>query len=520
MNKAEQHTKHAYWYYVPPALLLVWLILGAIHAPIGDFGNYYYASRFLLEGRWATWIYDPASFNLVVYGEGQRNFFLNYTPVPPFSALCYLPFTWMDAVVAKLCWNSLNSLLFLVTLYRVQRHVQFTPWLIAVIPVLFFTPLRTIIYEGQSYFLLLFLLGEGLVRYERGEKWIAVFVWALAVHLKITPLFAGLFLLTIRDVKSVFRFLLAIAALFAVSVPAISSSVWAHYGIDILPRLFHGEVNNTYALNYQSMQVLLKTLFVPDVLHNLHPRYDDPALYQHILLTWKIFISGLALCCSFTRISNAHKFSIWLLASLLVSGYGNSFSLILLMIPFVTLTASFGGNRKVLVLAAALVLLICNVPVYKFNGLPLLLQFPRLYVLLTAYLCYVMLTGVRVRAVYLLVFIPAWFIPVQTGVYHQNYLLQKEEALLIYRMNLSGRVLHLSFFDAGGPGEKNVLLPVDAIRSRPADAPVLVNGREQVRQPVLVNDSLLIYLSDKNRGVGFYTVRYEYINHERNTGNR
>ncbi len=66
------------FYYAPLVIVLLGLVLHSINKPIGDFGNYYYASTFLLHGQFGDWVYDPSLFNLRIFELGQRDFFLNY----------------------------------------------------------------------------------------------------------------------------------------------------------------------------------------------------------------------------------------------------------------------------------------------------------------------------------------------------------------------------------------------------------------------------------------------------------
>lgn len=214
-----------YFWLIPLITLLAYSINIAIHKPIGDFGNYYYGSKFLAEGNWGTWIYEPAKFNLAIYDLGERNFFLNYTPVPPFSSIIYLPFTLFNASDAKLIWNILNSLLFIFTIYRLQKThtVHYLFW--CLIPVFFFTPIRNTITEGQSYFLILFLLVEGYLQYSKGRVWLMALLWALSIHLKISPAIVLLFLLFNKDFKASVQLIVASILVLIISIPILSSDV-------------------------------------------------------------------------------------------------------------------------------------------------------------------------------------------------------------------------------------------------------------------------------------------------------
>jgi hypothetical protein len=497
--------------YLPLIALMILFAGKSIYAPVGDFGNYYYASDFLLKGKWGAWIYDTASFNLAVYKEGQRNFFLNYTPVPPLSAVLYIPFALTDVVYAKLLWNGVNILLFLIALYRLQQHFKIDPLLMLLIPVVLYTPIRNIIYEGQSYLLLFFLLSEGLMRYLQHQKWYAFFLWAIAIHLKVSPAFILLFLLCEKDWKSSLQLLLCGVLLLLVTVPFLGMKTWMDYGQHILPRLYSGEINNTYAVNYQSMQVLLKTIFVPDAMHNSHAWIDSPVWYQRISTAFNILIYGLAVLCSFTQIKSEVKFGVWLIASLLVSGYGNSFSLLLLLLPFIC-TWWHLREKGMHVALLVLLFLIANVPLSWFSGFPLPFQFPRLWLLLIVFFAWMWWVRPAFKSYYLALLFVVFLVPVQMELYEQNYVLHKEEDILIYNFKPDGNTLQLDVFNMSGPLQKQMNLPFTVSRFTTASPQRVATGREHVPVSYLVNDSVIIYLSDKNRGAGFYTLRYEYIN--------
>src|SRR5689334_9395051 len=71
---------------------LIFLVAGILLSvfyysyPVHDFGNYYYGSRFVSEGKNINDIYEPYKFNLDVRelpGMLQEKFLLNYAVVPP-----------------------------------------------------------------------------------------------------------------------------------------------------------------------------------------------------------------------------------------------------------------------------------------------------------------------------------------------------------------------------------------------------------------------------------------------------
>lgn len=496
-------------YLIPTGFVCLYFVIKTITQPVGDFGNYYYAARFLSEGNWGQWIYDPYQFNKAIFDEGQRQFFLNYTPVPPFSALFYVPFGIFSITTAKVVWNVVNVATLLWALYRLQNLFQCKPVFIALVMVLFALPIRANITEGQSYFLLLALIVEGFVAYQNKTPIWYGLLWAIAVHLKITPLFLGVFLCLKREWKGTLWLGGSIVVLGLISLPWLHVNTWTNYLSNVLPRLYLGEINNTYAVNYQSAQVLLKTLFVPDGLHNPNVWFNNPYAYEWIWQTFKWLLTGLAVVISVSAVSTPRKLAIWLVTSLLISGYGNSFSLILLVFPVLFYVTQFGKAdyiRGALFMSALVFILF--IPYQWFSAYPILFRFPRLFGLLLLLVVLIKKKDIT-KQMHLLWLSPvlAYLLASPTIPNRSSYLLTKEVHLLNNKYEIKGGKIEVSFFDFSGPGYYEFALPFKAHHIKEVSAEAVPHGKhEQIKQVTAVNDSVFIYLSDKNRGVGFYTL--------------
>ena len=104
-----------YKYFAPLALLLAYFVYRATWAPPGDFAGYYFGSWELWRGAVST-AYDTASLNLAILQKGFTGVFVSYTPFPPFTALAVAPFLWMPVAAAKLAFNIVSVVLFLLSL--------------------------------------------------------------------------------------------------------------------------------------------------------------------------------------------------------------------------------------------------------------------------------------------------------------------------------------------------------------------------------------------------------------------
>lgn len=101
-----------------------------------------------------------------------------------------------------------------------------------------------------------------------------------------------------------------------------------------------------------------------------------------------------------------------------------------------------------------------------------------------------------------------------------EYVMDKEEALLIYDYGESNGKLKINFIDQNGRNEKELKKAAAFQQSNVElkNNQVFYNGeqltftKDNKLMPLLTADNEIYYLSDKNRGVGFYTIRQLTIN--------
>jgi hypothetical protein len=151
-------------------------------------------------------------------------------------------------------------------------------------------------------------------------------------------------------------------------------------------------------------------------------------------------------------------------------------------------------------------MLTLNVPFYWFSDFFLPFRFPRLYTYLGLFLNLVFISKITFKWYYLVFLFLIILIPFKTQKFYQNYLFKNEEKFLIYDFQLSGRQVLINYFDFNGPSAK--IVPIDFKASKK----VYFNFPESKTKACLVNDSILVYLSDLNRGVGFTTLRKIQLN--------
>ncbi len=502
-------------------LVIVLLVLGS-HAAIGDWGNYYYGSHAFIGSVDTSYIYDPTTFNNYVDSWHGEKSFLNYTQVPPLSLLIYLPFALFKVGTAKLVFISLTYLLCLFTVTRLFKKLKIDGRWSLLLPLIFFLPFRSNIDSGQSYFLLIALLAGGWLAREN-KKWIiAAFLFAFAIHLKIFPAIVLLWFLAEKDWKMFGATLCATVIILLSSLSFIDWKTWSYYSAEVLPRLAKGEITNTYATAYQSMLVFLRQLFVPDALHNPAVLVDSSFLFQLGTISW----SGIVLCAAFLfswdkKQSPWMRFSVWIFAGMLISGYGSTYGLLLLMFPAIAIIHHQDLSSKKKFALLVLLMLIANIPVNWLLHLSLPFSFLRLMLVVLFFAGFIYFFQPKWNKLALVAFLLPLFslLNAKPKEDESSYLLKKEPSLLItfFSENEAENKILYYYRTADGMKKDSFAYPgkIEYAEAVKAFTPhhISCNGKdfyfpgERITNPLLINGKTLLYLSDKNRGVGFYTIR-------------
>ncbi|MEZ5038815.1 MAG: glycosyltransferase family 87 protein [Saprospiraceae bacterium] len=547
-------------------------------APIGDFANYYYASQAYQEGALGQGIYEPYAFNLWVNERSPAPVFLNYAPVPPVSILAYLPFAGMEEMdVAKFWFSLIGLLLFVVAYYRLGREVEvgrgkseggkgksevrsrkggsweveksevgssksevgeeqpetestfpfslptsdFRLWIYPLfLPLLCWTALYNNFFQGQSYLYIMAMLMEGYRSWASGKRLVAALLWSLPIALKIFPAILFVFLWLKKD--WVTFLLTGLFASFFSLIPLffLPFEITYDYFSHILPRLFSGEINDPFTILYQSMRVLLDKLLVFDLHLNPTPIADIPYLsnWLYALFQW-VVLSLLVAIVSDKQKDPFVGFAMVITAGLLISGYGSSYSMLMLLLPLI---AYFFLQPSVwFCLASSFLLFLAgNIPIYLLKAWPLPWQFPRLYALLV--FLGIVVWYIKPRISWKPILVIGLFLigkeaanVVQKHPNHAYYLPDGRQGI-IYDYQYQKEGLLLTFFNAEGANQQ-VINTQDTIWQDPqltlTENQIYYSGQQltfnhsRKLKPLRLNDTELIFLSDEGRGVGFYTLR-------------
>jgi hypothetical protein len=509
-------------YILPTALWLVYCVFTAVNAPFSDYAGYYFGSKELLTGDYHR-VYDTYSLNQLIGQQGYPGEFVSYSPFPPFTSLVLSPFLLLQPAASKLVFTLFSALLFTCTLLRSIRFFSVPGWLALLLPVIFFIPLRNNIFFGQAYLLLTALLLEGYMAHKKGRLVWASIWWAISILFKIFPVLIVVFLLVRKQYKQVWYLGIAGLVLFGLSLLVNGTGAWQFYVFDMMPRVNNGELNSPYTHVFQSAFMLLKNLFIYDEVLNPGVSHQ-PWLFVTGIALFKALVIGC--CVQVTIRSKADdlaSFGLWMVASLLISPNGSSYSLILLLIPLLALRKLAGqSSRSPLFLYAGILLLFQanTISVQKLAGSPWWRQYPRLYTLLLFFGGVAWLAGARLNYKWLIILFIG-FVALDARWLMKDddrsvYLFKEDTKSLMYDFDFTGNRLYYYYYNQTGSHSMATGYTVQEVNER--DVRIVDNqlyyrgvqvssSRDWKKKAVVADGKYIIYLSDKHRGAGFYTLR-------------
>jgi len=508
---------------IKPYLSLLFLSVGclaiflSLHEPLRDFGNYYYGSRLLLDGKFNHQMYTSIHyFNQQINSYGEINFFENYIPVTPFSAVFYVPFCFFKSLHAKLLFNILSLLLLCCSIYRLQNFHLLQSKIIYVLPVIFFYPLYNNILQGQAYVLLCALLIEVYMASEKKQIFLASFLMALIISLKIFPVILLLYFLLKRNFKTVGLTVLFLLLFFFLSYFILPPDTISYYFSHVLPRLFNNDVVGTYYHGNQSVYTSLLQLFSYDELSNPHPLVNYSFL---IVIFESLFVAFLLTFIFLVRNKNTFLFfSFVLFSSLLLGRYNTGYSLILLL-PFCVSFILEDIKHYYLYLLFICVFVTNYVPVGSLASFPFLIKFSRLWglilILILAALLYRLKMDYKLFAILFILVTIFKFIsfPIQPINY---FTLQNTKGILyditvgsdsiILKSTLGEKdYLETFAFKAKAELKENLIIEDNVVYYKDK---VICNTKDNKLNPFVYNDTSVVFMSDLNQAVGFYKLRY------------
>ena len=504
------------YFFLPLLLLCVFYAYKALAFPIHDFSNYYFGGKFLVDGNFNSKIYFPYDFNKAIFDIGYTNIFANYAPNTPFLAWLFLPFSLISLANAKLIFNCISIGLFAFSTYRLFSFYKINPRFALLIPILFLVPIKNSLLFGQVYFLLFFLLSEGWISYEK-ERWKSMsLVWRLASLLKVFPAILVLLLIFKKQWKALFYLALSGVLLFGISTLFTGIDIWFFYLKEVLPKASNGEIATAFVDNYQSVFMFLKKLFVFDSVENTAAIFNYPILFSALILIFKTGILTIGYFVSKRNSNSLFMFSYWILAMILISPYGSTYTFILLIFPVLALLKSEISTIKKIVFCGIL-FLINNLPLSIFIEKPFPLSYLRLFLLLTLFIMFLIQLQQNINWKIIITYTVAPLILVmifKKAEVIDSTVLLKEGPILIYDYEIKNNNLIVYFKDE--KCEKILWMPFKVQTFEPLNLKnnqvfyqkkQLTFDKSNKLKPLLIDNKTVMYLSDYGRGIGFYTLR-------------
>jgi hypothetical protein len=270
------------------------------------------------------------------------------------------------------------------------------------------------------------------------------------------------------------------------------------------------------------MFMFLKEILVYEPTLNRAAFYNSPEIFHALLLTFKSTLLVFGIFITRKAANFLLVLSYWTLVMLLVSPYGSTYTLILLLFPYFGLIQSDCSKTKKIA-ATILIFLANNLPTTIFLKYPFPFSYLRLFVLvllLTLILSHFhkhinyKITGMVVLASAFLAFI---FERKETS--YSHYFLEKESPILIYDYELKAQRLTYSYWNDNG--ENKISIPFNYSNAKPIELrenQIFHNGIRLIsdsghkKKPLLIDGKFILYLSDYDRGIGFYTLRKIMLN--------
>ncbi|WP_298546042.1 glycosyltransferase family 87 protein [uncultured Aquimarina sp.] len=494
-----------------------------------DFANYYFGAYFLDRGLFSPVIYDPIWFNQHIF-EIQKNVFASYAPNTPFLAMFFWPFTLVSFSTAKLVFNITSLLLFIYALRNLFNEYKIPYIHYLTILLLFFFPIKNNILFGQVYLLLFFLISEGFLAYKKNNYYKMGGLWGLAILLKIFPIILFAFLLFRKKIKGLIVLAFCSLGFLGISIYLNGIDSWMFFFENILPKATKGEISGEFIKNYQSILMFLKHIFVYHQTKNPFPLIDNSYYYHFFLLLSKIILVGYGLYFSYKKKQAIQGFSYWILATYLLSPYGSNYSsLLLIFIVIMVFSDTFDFRNKNNIGILLLLFLISNLPIKYFFDFPLPLSFFKLFLFISLWLVLILEKHISYKLHLTIGSISIIVSLLVTSLSHKkpamltktNMLFEDQQQSIIYDYTIKNGYLVYKYWSEKGSQTKKTDYKITSINYNDIylkdnnvyylDKQITDDTAHKLK-PAIVNGNTLIYLSDYQRGFGFYNFHKTLIN--------
>lgn len=321
--------------------LVLWNFRDLLWKGYPDFTIYYAAGTMVRRGLGHE-LYDNAKQFRVQreFASGVTNRFaalpFNH---PPFEAVFFVPLSYLSYHAAYLLWGAANLVMLAVLPVLLRPYVpllQIVPWPAWLLASLAFFPVFLALMQGQDTILLLFLYALVFLKLRAGRLasaggWLACGLFKF--HL-VLP-FVALWLIGEKDFWRRKRFAYGFGAVSLVLALVSTASVGVRE-LAIYPRYVLGlEANGGGGSIYPPVMPNLRGLLSVAIPHVPHVNW------LVILASGIVFLMAAVMARRSQPDSGGVRFSMFLLATVLVSYHGLGHDLSILMLPVIFLAGSF-----------------------------------------------------------------------------------------------------------------------------------------------------------------------------------
>jgi len=357
-----------------------------------DFANYYLAARLYRQGYPVERAYDWTWFQRQKDQSGIERPLVGFTTSPLTSFLPVLPLCSLPPLAASRWWLATNLGLALV-IAAILKSMTDLPWRrIGVLMLLAIAPLHSDFSLGQIFLVTLFFLSLAAWLYFGKREFLSGVAVAVASATSIYAAFFLLFFLIKRQWRAAAGLVLGLAGILLGSIQLFGIAACRIYLREILPWTLRGEVIDPYATEWNSLNALLRRLFVFEPELNPWPAAHLPHLYAALypLIVSFILVTFLWALSRWETDASRRKLewsiSCFLLLLLCPAPMPGLFVILIMSAVFVTDHLIARGNLR---LAGAMVFVytLACLPYGRFyhsipKGWTSLLAFPRLFWLL------------------------------------------------------------------------------------------------------------------------------------------
>ncbi len=525
MNIEINNTKIVIIYLLPTVAICLYFLFSSYSMPLHDFSNSYFSARLLHDGiAPETVIFDIHAFNHYIWGLGYTDVLVDFYVNSPFTLAAFYPLAYIDdPYIAKFIFNSISVLLFLVGLGLLAKQtLNNTKWVLLLVPLIFYVPIRNQILFGQSYFIIFFFVIVGYYYLDKKKEYLTGLFLGFAVLFKFFPVFYGIPLAFQKKWKTIGWCILGTIIVCVIGISITGYTLWGSYFFDVLPHTFLSNTTTDYRPNYQSLEVFFKTLFVEDAYYNPNAWIADARIYGFSNWITKAVIIGSAIAISIRNKNNTLLLlAIWVTILFLTQGRTATYAQILWVIPlFAVCTLSIKWIHKLVLLG--LLILICNFPFQVLESMLIGIQFSRLWLVVLLSLSIYKWIGGKFHLGYIVLIFAVLF-PMYYGTLKEpaqdtsKYALSEKKHFMVYDFfNDQGK---LAYNVLGRNGDETVTTDI-LITSFDEQAITLKNHELYIgerliitdvalkKKPVLVNNSKIYFLTDHHSRRGAFTLKY------------